>query len=93
MAKCKLDPVALGLAVGIVSGAAGFGLGVLALFFYNGKPFVAAIGQMYLGYQPSLINCALGGAASFIGGFVGAFVISYLYNWILEPPFDFLRKD
>ena len=84
MTKIKFHPVALGLSTGIISGASLFAMGLLAHLFLFGKPLVAAIGTMYVTYDPSFIGAVIGGLVGFINGFIGGYILAWLYNLLLE---------
>ncbi|MCX7114919.1 MAG: bacteriophage holin [Gammaproteobacteria bacterium] len=80
MIKCKISPLALGLAFGVVWGLSVFITGLTALFFSYGKPFVDAMSTMYIGYEPSLTGSLLGGLFGFLDGLIGGAIIACLYN-------------
>lgn len=84
MAFGKLHPAYFGASIGIISGLATFFMGLVALAFYTGKPFVGMVGTMYVTYNPSLINCALGGALVLINAFIGGYITAWIYNLLLE---------
>lgn len=84
MTKCKICPISFGLALGIVWGASMLGMGLLMLVFMNGKPVVAAVGQFYLGYNPTFFSSAIGGLIGFVGASIGGAVIAWLYNMFNE---------
>lgn len=78
--KCKLSPTALGLSLGIVWGLSVFLTGLIAFYFSYGKPFVAAMSTMYVGYEPSIAGSLIGGAFAFIDGFIGGALVAWFYN-------------
>jgi hypothetical protein len=84
MALSKLDPIALGAAVGILSGAVAWIMGLLAIAFYTGKPIVAMMGTMYFTYNPSFINSALGGGVVLVNSFIGGYITAWLYNFLMD---------
>lgn len=80
MANCKLSSLALGLSLGVVWGASVFVMGVVALIFTYGAPFVAAVGTLYVGYEPSWMGSVIGGIIGFVDAFIFGIVIAWLYN-------------
>ncbi|KTD06132.1 hypothetical protein Lgra_2909 [Legionella gratiana] len=80
MKSCKLNPVALGLAFGVLWGVSIFILGLLAYYYTYGHAFVLAISSLYPGYAPSIKGSILGGVVGFIDAFIVGFLIAWLYN-------------
>lgn len=60
MNGCKLSPMALGLALGVLWGVSILVLGLLAYFYTYGHSFVIAVGSLYPGYAPSIKGSLLG---------------------------------
>lgn len=80
MSGCRLSPIRLGLSFGVIWGFSLFIMGMLAYLYAYGNPFVAAIGSLYLGYEPSIKGSIIGGAIGFIDAFITGFLIGWLYN-------------
>ena len=80
MTKCKICPVSFGLSLGVVWGISLLIMGLVAHHFMYGKPFVAAMAQLYIGYNPSIIGSVIGGLIGFVDAFIGGFIIAWLYN-------------
>ncbi|WED42845.1 bacteriophage holin [Legionella cardiaca] len=80
MNKCKLCPVSLGLSLGILWGVFVLIIGLIATYNAYGKPFVAAMGGLYIGYQPTILGSLIGGLIAFIDFFIFGFLIAWLYN-------------
>lgn len=80
MSGSKLNPVALGLSLGVLWGVSLFLLGLIAYFYTYGHPFVSAVGTLYLGYEPTLIGSVLGGIIGFFDAFITGLLIAWLYN-------------
>lgn len=80
MKGCKLSPVALGLAFGVLWGVSILVIGLLAYFYTYGHGFVIAVGSLYPGYTPSIKGSILGGIIGFIDAFIMGFIIAWLYN-------------
>ncbi len=78
--KCRICPVSLGLSLGVMWGVSIAVMGLLAHFYMYGKPFVAAVGQLYIGYDPSIVGSLFGGFIGFVDAFVMGYVIAWLYN-------------
>ena len=84
MTVSKLNPVALGISFGVISGLTIFGMGVMAQMFLHGKPVVAAMGTMYISYNGSMINSLLGGAIGFVNAFIAGYIASWIYNFLID---------
>lgn len=84
MKVSKLNPVALGISFGIISGLTLFSMGLLALFFLHGKPIVAAMGTMYVSYNSSFMNSLLGGLMGFVNAFIAGYIGAWLYNLFVD---------
>jgi hypothetical protein len=80
MSGSRISPVSLGLALGLLWGLSVFGVGLLAYLYSYGQPFVTAVGNVYVGYVPSLKGSALGGILAFLNAFVTGFLIALFYN-------------
>ena len=84
MTISKINPVALGISFGIVSGLTLFGMGLMAQMFLHGKPIVAALGTMYISYNGSMMNSLLGGVIGFVNAFIAGFIAAWVYNFLLD---------
>ena len=80
MTHCRLSPLALGLAFGILWGVIVLVLGLIAHFIDYGTPFVSSMGTLYIGYGPSILGSIIGGLIGFVDAFIGGFIIAWLYN-------------
>ncbi|HHF7372613.1 bacteriophage holin [Legionella bozemanae] len=80
MKGCKLSPVGLGLAFGVLWGISILMLGLLAYYYTYGHGFVVAVGSLYPGYEPSIKGSLLGAVIGFIDAFITGFLIAWLYN-------------
>lgn len=80
----KLNPTAMALAFGIIAGIMVLISGLLLHAFLAGKPIVAAIGTMYISYNPTLINSVLCGVVSFVNVCIGVYIAIWLYNFLVD---------
>jgi len=80
MKKCKLCPVSLGLSLGLTWGLSVLIMGLVAHVYAYGKPFVAAVGALYIGYHPSISGSIIGGLIGFVDAFIGGAIIAWIYN-------------
>ena len=78
--KAKFCPVSLGVAIGLVWGIIVLLIGLLAFYFEYGKLFVGSMGQLYIGYEPSIIGSLIGGLIGFLEAFIAGFFIGVFYN-------------
>jgi hypothetical protein len=77
MNKCQ--PLALGIAVGLVWAIGVFLAGIFAMFHW-GNAFVDVIGSFYIGYGASIIGAIIGALWAVVDGFVAGYVIAWVYN-------------
>ena len=80
MSNGKLCPVAFGMSVGVLWGLSNLVMGLLLHFYMYGKVFVETMGQLYVGYAPSVVGSLLGGLFGFIHAFIAGFLVIWLYN-------------
>ncbi|MBA2656705.1 MAG: bacteriophage holin [Tatlockia sp.] len=85
--NCKLNPLALGLSLGIFWGFSVLILGLIAHFIDYGTAIVNSMGVLYVGYGPSLIGSILGGLMGFIDAFIGGYILAWLYNIFAKQNF------
>ncbi len=76
----KLDVKALGLSFGIMWGVSVVIMDILYMISGWGGSFVIAMGKFYIGYQPTIVGCAIGGIWGFIDMGIAGIVIAWLYN-------------
>ena len=84
MVLSKINPLAWGVSIGVLSGLATLFASLAALVVYAGKPIVAMIGTMYVTYNPSLINTGLGVAIVAFNAFVGCYIAAWVYNFLID---------
>ena len=80
MSGCKLSPVGLGLAFGVLWGICILLLGLMATYYAYAHDFVISMGNLYPGYTPSVKGSFLGAIIAFIDAFIMGFLIAWLYN-------------
>ena len=81
MNKCQ--PLALGIAIGVVWAFYVACAGIMAMFGW-GVALVDALGSFYLGYGASIVGALIGAIWAFIDGFVAGFVIAWIYNIVAK---------
>jgi len=79
----KLNPVKLGLALGIICAVAMVVLSILVALVGVGQDWIDLTAQFYFGYSTTLLGTILGAVYGFIDGFVGGLVFAWLYNKLL----------
>jgi hypothetical protein len=77
MNKCQ--PLALGIAIGVLWALYVGGLGITAMFNW-GTALVAPLASLYIGYAASIVGAIVGAAWAFADGFVAGVVIAWVYN-------------
>ena len=82
MKTCKLDVVAVAVAIAVTWGIAVFFVGVIAGFSLWGRPFVTAIGSLYIGYTPGIPGSIIGLIWAVIDGAIGGAFYAWIYNWV-----------
>jgi|Deesub1362A_J573_1020465.scaffolds.fasta_scaffold43834_2 hypothetical protein len=80
----KLNPLAVGLSVGIVMGAGLFLLGLGAWLFNLGTDIVKVVSSLYKGYSPTPLGSLIGGIWAFIDWFIGGVIFAWIYNRFVE---------
>ncbi len=75
----KLQPLALGIAIGVLWAVYVFFAGIFAGFGW-GAPLVATLGSFYIGYAPSIVGAIIGAIWAFVDGLVAGVVIAWIYN-------------
>ena len=85
----RLQPLALGLAGGIVWGASVFVATLWILIIGSEGITIALLGKFYLGYSVSIAGAFIGMLWGFADGFVAGLVLGWLYNVFTGYPEDF----
>jgi hypothetical protein len=81
MNKCQ--PLALGVAIGVLWAIYVFFAGIFANFGW-GAPLVNTLGSFYIGYAPSIVGAIIGAIWALIDGFVAGVVIAWIYNLVAK---------
>ena len=81
-ACCCLRPVQFGIAMALLWLASVWLLGITAMINGYGAGFVNALGSLYIGYEASFLGLLKGGLWALADGFVGGFLLIWLYNWL-----------
>ena len=81
MNKCQ--PLALGVAIGVLWSASVFLAAIFAMFGW-GVAFVNVLASFYLGYGASIIGAIIGAVWAAIDGFVAGAVIAWIYNMVAK---------
>jgi len=76
----KLNPWALGLAVGILWGICLFALTLISIWTGYARDVLNLIAQVYPGYSVTCQGSFLGLAYGFVDGFIGCVVLAWVYN-------------
>ncbi|KTD17843.1 bacteriophage holin [Legionella jordanis] len=80
MYKSKLSPISLGLSFGILWGLSTLIMGLIATYYSYGRPFVAAMANLYPGYAATIKGSLIGGLYGFIDAFIFGLLLALLYN-------------
>ncbi|MGB0084973.1 MAG: bacteriophage holin, partial [Rhodomicrobiaceae bacterium] len=81
MNKCQ--PVALGVAIGVLWAAYVFLAGIVAMFGW-GTALVETLASLYLGYGASIIGAIIGAIWAFVDGLIAGVVIAWIYNMVAK---------
>lgn len=93
-AFAKLDPVALGAAIGIVA-ALGIFLTSVVLLLKGGPtigPTLSLLGNYLPGFETTWQGAFIGTAEAGIGGFAFGFIIASLRNWVIAAYASLLKR-
>jgi len=93
-AFARLDPVALGAAIGAVAGL-GLFLATAFLLLKGGEmvgPNLALLGHYFIGFSPTWAGAFVGLAEAGVFGFVLGFLVAGLRNWVLAAYAALLRR-
>ena len=81
----KLSPNSLGLSLGLLSAVCIFLLAIFSIVFNGwGKTMILEISSIYVGYAPSMKGAVIGAIWGFGEGFIGGYVLAWLYNIFLK---------
>lgn len=75
----KLQPVPLGVAVGVLWAIYVFFAGIIAMTGWS-LALVRDLASLYLGYGPSLGGALIGAIWAFADGLIAGAVIAWIYN-------------
>jgi hypothetical protein len=81
MNKCQ--PLALGVAIGVLWAVYVFFVGITAMFGW-GAALVEALASLYIGYGASIIGAVIGAIWAFVDGFIAGVVIAWIYNAVAK---------
>jgi hypothetical protein len=79
MNKCQ--PLALGIAIGVLWAIYVGCLGITAMFGW-GVALVTALASLYIGYGASILGAVVGAIWAFVDGFVAGIIIAWMYNLV-----------
>jgi len=81
MFKKELNPLALGLAIGVFWGAT---LAFFAIITFTGGNYgsfmMRSLESIYIGYHPHPFGILIGFIWGFLDGFISGYIIAWLYN-------------
>lgn len=81
MNKCQ--PLALGIALGVLWAFSVFFAGIFAMSGW-GAALVQVLGSFYIGYGPSIAGAIIGAIWAFVDGFVAGVVVAWIYNLVAQ---------
>jgi len=79
-----LNAKKLGIAGGILWGFSMFFLTLANIFFGYGTLFLDLMADVYPGFQVSYVGSLIGLVYGFLDGFVGLYILGWLYNKISD---------
>lgn len=79
-----LHPVKLGLSGGIIWGLCMFLTTIISIDTGYAKTFLTLMGDIYFGYSISGWGSLLGLIFGFLDGFIGLFLLAWLYNKLIK---------
>ena len=78
-----LNPMAMGLAFGILWAAGVLIIALLAMWNGYGSEMIEALGTVYLGLEATLTGALIGAVWGFVDAFIGGYLLVWLYNKFL----------
>ena len=81
MNKCQ--PLALGIAIGVLWSVSIFFAAIAAMFGW-GTAFVQVIASFYIGYGASIGGAIIGAIWAAVDGFVGGYLLAWIYNKVAK---------
>ncbi len=81
MNKCQ--PLALGVAIGVLWALYVFCVGITAMFGWGG-PVVTLLSSLYIGYAASIVGAIIGAVWAVVDGFFAGVVIAWIYNVVAK---------
>jgi hypothetical protein len=79
----RIQPVPLGIAVGVLWAAYVFFAGIFAMFGW-GVALVNVLGSFYIGYDTSILGAIIGAIWAFVDGLVAGAVVAWIYNMLAQ---------
>ncbi len=79
MNRCQ--PLALGIAIGVLWALYVFCVGIAAMFGW-GVALVNALASFYIGFGASLFGAIVGAIWAFVDGLVAGLIIAWIYNMV-----------
>ena len=79
----KLNPMAMGLAFGILWAAGVLIIALLAMSNGYGSEMIESLGTVYLGLEATLTGALIGAVWGFVDAFIGGYLLAWLYNKFL----------
>lgn len=82
----RLNAIAQGVVTGVVAGLAVF-VATNWLVLKGGRvvgPNLALLSQFFIGYRVTFVGSLIGFAYAFVVGFAAGFLISSMYNWLVD---------
>lgn len=79
----KIQPVPLGVAVGILWAIYVFSIGITAMFGW-GNALVTVLASLYIGYSASIVGAIIGAIWAFVDGLVAGVIVAWLYNMMAK---------
>ncbi len=78
----KFQPLALGIAIGVLWAVSVFLFGLFAMFGW-GAALVETLGSLYIGYGASIVGAIIGAIWALVDGFVAGVFVAWIYNLAL----------
>ena len=79
----KIQPVAFGVAIGVIWAIYIFCAGITAMFGWGGA-LVQVMASLYIGYDASILGAIIGAIWAFVDGLVAGAVIAWIYNVVAK---------
>jgi hypothetical protein len=78
----KIEPVAIGVALGILCGMSALFAGAIIILFNTKKIYSSILGSVTLNYDVAWTQCLFGALGVGLGAFLLSYIAAWFYNYL-----------